>query len=243
LQSFGAVAPFYDALMDTVPYRMWASYLLLLLSQQDVHPKRILDVCCGTGTMCELLDDEGFSMAGFDLSPGMIEMAREKAKHALKQIRYEVFDAAEFEMKDTYDAAFSFFDSLNYITEIDRLASAIRQVGRHVAPGGSFIFDLNTAYAFEARLFDQRAKGPKARVKYEWVGDYDPESRIIKVDMQFWYQGKEYHEVHVQRAHTDEEIRALLYEAGFTAIRCYESYSLNPPRPKSDRVHYSAIRE
>jgi ubiquinone/menaquinone biosynthesis C-methylase UbiE len=242
LQSFGPVAPFYDELMDTVPYRMWVSYLLLLLSQQDVHPKKFLDVCCGTGTMCELLENEGFEVQGFDISAPMIESAREKAKHHLRSIRYEVMDAAEFEMGETYDAAFSFFDSLNYITDVDRLASAIKQVGKHVVRGGSFIFDLNTAYAFEAKLFDQRARGPKARVKYDWVGDYNPETRIIHVDMKFWWHERQYHETHVQRAHTDEEIRAMLNEAGFSQIRCYESYSLDPPRAKTDRVHYSAIR-
>jgi ubiquinone/menaquinone biosynthesis C-methylase UbiE len=221
---------------------MWASYLLLLFSQQNVHPKTILDVCCGTGTMCELMDNEGFEMEGFDLSASMIDEARQKAKHRFRPIRYEVMDAAEFEMGKTYDAAFSFFDSLNYITSLERIAGAIRQVGKHVKPGGSFVFDLNTAYAFEAKLFDQKAKGPRAKVKYDWLGDYDPETRIIRVDMTFWWQDREYHEVHVQRAHTDEEIRAMLHDAGFSQIRTYESYTLDPPRAKSDRVHYTAIK-
>lgn len=78
--SFGPVTPYYDELMSQVPYRMWVGYLLLLLAQQDVHPERMLDVCCGTGTMCEMLAREGYQMSGFDLSPGMIEEARRKAK-------------------------------------------------------------------------------------------------------------------------------------------------------------------
>lgn len=229
--------------MDSVPYRMWVSYLLLLLSQQDVHPQKILDVCCGTGSVCELLDDEGFQMTGFDLSLPMVLRAREKARHSLKKIRYEAMDAASFELGDTFDAAFSFFDSLNYITDPDRLNCAIVQVAKHLQPGGSFIFDLNTAYAFEAKLFDQKSKGAKARVKYDWVGDYDPKSRIIKVDMKFWWNGAAYHELHEQRAHTDAEIRSILTGAGFTEIRIYDSYTLDPPREKSDRVHYAAIRE
>lgn len=243
LNSFGPVAQFYDDLMETVPYRMWVSYYLLLLSQQDVHPKRILDVCCGTGTMCELLDNEGFQMTGFDLSKPMIEVAREKALLHLKHIRYECMDAASFDLGEKYDAAFSFFDSLNYITDPANLRSAIKRVARHLKPGGSFIFDLNTAYAFEANLFDQKNKAPKAKVKYEWKGDWDPDRKIIRVEMKFWKDGIEFDEVHVQRAHTDEEIRAMLAEAGFEQVRVYDSYSLNGPRAKSDRVHYTAIRK
>src|SRR5437016_930908 len=79
-RSFAAVTPYYDELMKQVPYRMWTGYYLLLLSHQDIHPRRILDICCGTGTMCEMLTKEGFELAGFDLAPGMIDEARRKAE-------------------------------------------------------------------------------------------------------------------------------------------------------------------
>ena len=96
--SFGPVAPYYDELMRSVPYRMWTSYYLLLLAHQNVRPRRVLDVCCGTGTMCEMLVEEGKEMAGFDLSPGMIERAREKAAKKKIDIRYEVADARTVDM-------------------------------------------------------------------------------------------------------------------------------------------------
>src|SRR5438105_125592 len=229
--------------MESVPYRMWVSYFLLLLSQQDVHPKRILDVCCGTGTMCQLLDTEGFQMTGIDLSQPMIDRAREKALQTMKTIRFECMDAATFDLGETYDAAYSFFDSLNYITDPAKLKRALKRVSKHLSPGGSFIFDLNTAYAFEAKMFDQRNRSNNAKVKYEWHGDYDPETRLIKVQMQFWKGKEELTEVHVQRAYTDEEIRAFLEAAGFIDVRVYDSYTLNRPRTKSDRVHYTAIKK
>ena len=202
----------------------------------------MLDVCCGTGTVAELLTDEGFKLEGFDISEPMIREARRKAvKHKL-DIRYEVMDAASFEMAETYDAAFSFFDSLNYIIDPAKLTRAIKQVAKHVKPGGSFIFDLNTAYAFEAKLFDQQQLAAKKRLRYKWEGDWDPVSRIIAVHMQFWLGGEEYEETHIQRAHSDEEIREMLAAAGFVDVRAFHSYTLNPPRYKSDRVHYMCVR-
>lgn len=237
------MAAFYDLLMDTVPYEMWVSYYLLLLAQQDVHPKRILEVCCGTGTMSELLTHEGFELAGFDLSEPMIRKARQKALEDGLSIRYEVADAAEFDMGETYDAAFSFFDSLNYITEPERLQMAFHRVAAHLPTGGSWIFDLNTEYAFDNQMFDQENLKKKAPIRYKWVGDWDPEARLIHVYMKFWADGQEFEEVHVQRAHSDEEVREMLKRAGFGQIRCYHSYTLNPPRYASDRVHYTAIRQ
>ncbi len=242
MSAFGPVAAFYDELMDVVPYRMWVSYYELLLAHQDVELKTILDVCCGTGTMCEMLQAEGYEMTGFDLSAPMIEKARAKAKEQGKTIRYEVADAAEFELGEQFDGAFSFFDSLNYIIDPARLQMAFHQVAKHLKPGGSWIFDLNTKYAFEQELFDQENLKSKSVVKYKWHGDWDPISLLIHVKMKFWVDGKEYEETHVQRAHPDNEVRDMLRAAGFEQIRCFHSYTLNPPRYSSDRLHYTAIK-
>ena len=241
-ESFGPVAPYYDELMRSVPYRMWTSYYLLLLAHQNVRPKQILDVACGTGTMCEMLVEEGMSMAGFDLAPGMIARAREKAFEKGVDIRYEVADARTFAMGEPFEAAFSFFDSLNNILEPEGVLETFKRVAAHLPSGGSWIFDLNTAYAFEERMFDQRS-GPRAKLKYDWIGSYDKPSRIITVDMKFRYEGEEFHEVHRQRAHPRDEVISMLEEAGFGEIRTFHSYTLNPVRHKSDRVHYACLRE
>jgi SAM-dependent methyltransferase len=242
VESFGPIAPYYDELMAGVPYRMWVGYYLLVLAQQDVHPKRILDVCCGTGTMSEMLAREGFEMAGVDLSLPMIRMAREKAERRKLPIRYECMDAATFEMGETYDAAYSFFDSLNNITEPERLQMALEQVAKHLQPGGSFIFDLNTAFAFEERMFNQKKLNPRAKLRYEWIGDWNPASRTITVHMKFWHQGQEFEETHTQRAYEECEIRQMLTNAGFRDIHAYHAYSLDRLRRRSDRAHYAAIR-
>lgn len=228
--------------MRSVPYRMWSGYYLLLLSQQGVKPKRILDVCCGTGVVTEMLHREGFQMAGVDLSAPMIEEARRKAAKKKLPIRYECQDAAEIDLGETFDAAYSFFDSLNYITDPERLAMAIKRVAAHLEPGGSFIFDLNTDFAFEQQMFDQKQTNARAKVRYDWRGHWDPIRRIIRVEMKFWRGGEEFYEEHVQRAHSDEEIRAMLFDAGFMDVCSYHSYTLDRPRRTSDRIHYTAIK-
>ncbi len=240
MNSFGPVASHYDRLMDNIPYRMWTSYLLLLFAVQEVKPKKLLDVCCGTGSMCELLSDEGFEVAGFDLSAGMIEAAREKNATRPKPIRYEVADAAEVDMGDTYDAAYSFFDSLNYISEPEQLQAAMHRVAAHLKPGGTFVFDVNTAYAFEEQMFDQQNLKKGAPLRYRWRGEWNPETRIIKVHMKFWAGEEVFEETHVQRAYSDEEIRAMLKAAGFVKVKAYHSYTLEKPRETSDRLHYVA---
>lgn len=232
----------YDELMRSVPYKMWVSYYLLLLAHQGLKPKTMLDVCCGTGTMSELLTKEGFSLEGFDLSERMVQEARRKAKRKKLAIRYEVADARDFDMGRSYEAAFSFFDSLNNILEPSGIQETFHRVAAHLPPGGSWIFDLNTAYAFEQKMFDQHNLNTRAKLKYDWKGEYDKDSRIITVDMRFWRDGQEFSEIHRQRAHPRDEIEEMLERAGFGQIRAFHSYTLNPVRFKSDRVHFTAVK-
>ena len=240
--SFDLIAEVYDVLMRGVPYRTWTSYYLLLLATKGFKPKRLLDVACGTGTMALMLEAEGFEVAGFDLSPGMIEEARRKARKKFKTMRFEVADAAEVDLGETFDGAYSFFDSLNNILDPARLEAAFGRVAAHLRPGGSWIFDLNTAYAFEKRMFDQRNLNPQARLGYDWRGHWDAEAREIRVDMRFWKDGEEFRETHRQRAYEEEEIVAMLERAGFEDVRTFHSYTLNPPRETSDRIHYVCLR-
>ncbi len=239
MASFGPIAPHYDLLMSNVPYDMWAGYYQLLLAQVGASPKTLLDVCCGTGAVAELLAKEGYQVTGFDLSREMIEAARAKGSG----IEYFVADASEVDLGRTFDAAYSFFDSLNYITEPERLGMAVKRVAAHLPEGGTFVFDVNTAYAFERRMFDQTDMKKSTRLKYKWVGDYDRAAKIIRVQMDFWLDGRPFSEVHVQRAYSDDEIRSFLSEAGFSVERVFESYTLDHPGKTSDRLHYVAVKD
>jgi SAM-dependent methyltransferase len=229
--------------MRSVPYRMWADYYLLLLANLEKRPIRVLDVCCGTGSVSELLADEGFKVTGIDLSEPMVAKARDKALAKGLDIRYEAANASDFELGERFEGAYSFFDSLNYIADPSLFSQALKAVARHLEPGASFVFDLNTAYAYEQRMFDQSHLRPQSRLRYDWKGDWDPRSRLIRVAMTFWHGERRFEEVHVQRAYSDEEVRGMLDAAGFGHVRAYHSYTLDPPRRTSDRVHYLAILE
>lgn len=242
LDSFTKVAEFYDELMKPVPYRMWVSYYLLLLSMQGIKPKTMLDMCCGTGTMTELMFREGFEVDGFDLSADMIDVARKKAARKKMPLRYEVQDAANLDMQKTYDACFSFFDSFNNIIDPAQFRQALESAYRHLRPGGSFIFDLNTAFAFQAKLFNQQDLRKDIKVRYRWRGDWDKLTRLITVQMKFWVGDNVIEEIHVQRAYELEEVVDMLLDIGFEDVRFFHSYTLQPPGSKSDRIHFAARR-
>ncbi|MDM7461498.1 MAG: class I SAM-dependent methyltransferase [bacterium] len=243
---FSAVAPYYDLLMQSIPYLWWMHYVETLLDYFDRPTQKVLDLCCGTGNLSELMAMSGYTVVGVDRSAAMIEQARRKAQENRSNVRYFVQDAAELELGETFDLVVSLFDSLNNITEPARFAEAMRRAYHHLNSNGVFIFDLNTEYAFVRKFFDQTQLDERAPLRYRWRSQYDQATRLCTVQMEFWVNEGEteryFTEVHTQRAYSEQEVRGMLYEAGFAEVHVFDAYTLHPPERRSDRVFYVALR-
>ena len=187
-------------------------------------------------------------MVGVDLSAAMLERARQEATHAGLPIEFIQQDAAELDLgARRFDAAISFFDSLNYILEPERLQSAFARVFAHLNPGGSFIFDLNTEYALAMGMFNQSSARKGDPLHYRWRSRYDPKTRLCTVSMRFSYdpgtgEREVFHETHRQRAYPKDEVTAWLHGAGFSEVFVYDSYSTEPPKKRSDRLFFVGIK-
>lgn len=240
---FGRIAGYYDDLMAGVPYRLWVDYLEALLARIDYHPRTVLDVACGTGNVSEILAQRGYEVVGVDISPDMIDIARTK----LGGVEYRVQDMAELNLGRRFDLAISLFDSLNYITDVDRLARGIRRVNEHLNDGGVFIFDVNTIYALSHHFFDQANLSSDRYPKYIWNSDYDHATRICRVNMTFEVLENgdpvQFKEVHVQRGHSLEELSQMLLDANFEVVELLHAYRFRKPSRRSDRVFYVARRK
>ncbi|MCS7209491.1 MAG: class I SAM-dependent methyltransferase [Fimbriimonadales bacterium] len=245
-EPFEAVAPYYDLLMRSIPYLWWMHYVETLLDYFDRTAHKVLDLCCGTGNLSELLAASGYEVVGVDRSAAMIEQARRKTEASQSGVRYYVQDAAELELNETFDLIVSLFDSLNNITEPSRFAEAMRRAYCHLNPEGVFIFDLNTEYAFIRKLFDQTQLDARAPLRYRWRSQYDKATRLCTVQMEFWaHEGnleRYFTETHIQRAYSEQEVRAMLHAAGFAEVHAFDAYTLHPPERRSDRVFYVALR-
>ncbi|MEN6372422.1 MAG: class I SAM-dependent methyltransferase [Armatimonadota bacterium] len=244
-KQFIDITEHYDDLMANVPYRLWVDYIENILKKLNYHPRTVLDVACGTGTVDELLVEHGYEVTGADIAPGMIEVARRKTVASETNIEYHVSDAAELSLGRKFDLAISLFDSLNYITDESRLAQAMKRVGEHVVPGGYFIFDVNTEYALAHGFFNQTNLGSYPR--YVWNSSYDRATRICSVTMVFEVledgKPRQFTEVHKQKAYKLDELDAMLIAAGFETIARYHAYKFKQPTRRSDRVFFVARKK
>jgi SAM-dependent methyltransferase len=83
---------------------------------------------------------------GLDLSEPMLELARQNAGPHLAEgrARFVLGDATEFAVGESVGLVVSTFDSLNHLESAEALRRCFACTLAALAPGGLFVFDLNT---------------------------------------------------------------------------------------------------
>ena len=143
---FTAVPPRYDLLNKVITWKMdkgWRERAAAecLASQ----PKRVLDLCCGTGDLAILIAGQAgyeLELTGLDFSQPMLDIAAEKAQStaAGSRINFTRGDAAELPFPDGYFDCIGISFGFRNLTYKNPLAdSHISETVRVLSPGGRFV--------------------------------------------------------------------------------------------------------
>ena len=224
-----------------------AELLPAALEQFDAQPQPVLDLACGEGTFAVAMAKKGLQVTGVDLSPQMLQFARERAKEQNVNVEFVLQDMRSLSFGESFDLATCWFDSLNYLLELEDLEKTFAGVYRALKKAGLFIFDMNTERALATGLFTQDNMRTNEPLQYTWEAEWDSGTRICRVDMLYYYNGEggpeNFRETHYQRAYDNDEVLAMLHAAGFPRIKAYSAYTFQPVTPRSDRAYYVAAKE
>jgi len=187
----------------------------------------VLDLCCGTGQLAQLLSEAGYGVTGIDGSEEMLKYARENAPG----VDFFCDDARTFNLTPSFDLVTSFFDSLNHVMTIEELIAVFRNVYSCLFEEGLFIFDMNLEPGFLAQW-----QGYYGIVEDDHVclfpQSYDAEKRIARFDAtmfrltDYWYRSDV---TLLQKCYSVEEIRTVLSEVGFSILDTFD-YTLEQGR-------------
>jgi SAM-dependent methyltransferase len=104
----------------------------------------VLELGIGTGRIAIPAASWGLEVVGVDLSAGMLEVAREHAELAGVSLELHQGDIRNPPLDRRFALVMMPFRTLLHMeTDADR-RSVLRAVAKHLAPGGSFVFDVFT---------------------------------------------------------------------------------------------------
>lgn len=182
-------------------------------------PDRILDLGCGTGLLCRLLSDSGFSVVGVDISESMMEIAQERCAEAGSGPEFVLQDIRTFRRPGEFKAALCFGDVLNHLLEPADLSELFSSVWESLAPGGVFLADTTTLEAYRSELW--RARGlteQRDGLNVSLSSDFDAELGLGWIEINAQTEGVSVSERMEQRYHQEQQVEALLKQAGFQQV-------------------------
>ena len=263
-------AEIYDEVMKNVPYNYWFRYLNDLLKYYQHQPESVLELASGTSNMTlKLIDLQSISrITALDLSSAMLSKAaekledriynsdqlsdfsvqKEKSLYQIEQkdknlrINFQAQNMTDFAFEDKFDLIVSFFDSLNYLTDIDQLQNCFESAAASLNRDGLFIFDMNSIgriNTIEQKSFVIEGDS------YEcfWEDIVKAEKNLWQVKLKICPDNEElpcFEEIHSERGYKIMTILRLLKNSGFKAVDVYNAFSFAEGRNNSDRLYFAA---
>ena len=243
MNAYENLAVSYDRLTTDVDYEATVRFYNEILAREDLAPRTAVDLACGTGSVTALLARQGLQVTGVDMSEEMLTVAWEKCQDLEQPPRFICQKLQELWLPRGVDLAVCALDSLDYITDPEDCAEAIRRVYKALNPGGIFIFDVNTPEKLRA-MDGQVFLDEDDDVYCVWRGEFDEETNICSYGMDlFQRKGQTWvrsFEEHREYAYSAQQLKDYLKAAGFSHIAVYADRRFEAPAPGEQRIYIKA---
>lgn len=100
----------------------------------------VLDMTCGTGSQVFWLLKQGYQVVGSDISPGMLKIAKQKARQEKLEVEFHQGDMRNIEV-GLYDAVVTIFNAVGHLTKA-HFEKTMRNVYNSLHNEGIYIFDI-----------------------------------------------------------------------------------------------------
>ncbi|HEX3042509.1 MAG TPA: class I SAM-dependent methyltransferase [Solirubrobacterales bacterium] len=219
-ETYDTFAPVYDDFNSGYLYERWTGRLLGKAEEAGMEGTRLLDVACGTGLSFVSLLERGWTVTGCDISPLMLDLAREKAG---EQADLLVADMRDLPDLGEFDLIWAINDPLNYLLSIEEMEATFRGMRRNLAPGGIVLFDINTLVTYR-NFFSKEIVVEGKGQKLVWRGQQTPAEIApgMFAEARFDSPGdSELTHVHRQRHFGEAEVLGALDAAGLRCISVF----------------------
>ena len=209
---YNSRADYYDEFNEATS-KATNAILERLLKEHNVST--VLDLTCGTGSQVFWLADAGFEVVGVDLSPNMINIAKQKAESRNLNIKFLEGDCRNAQV-GSFDSVITIFNSIGHLTRED-FTGTIRNINNNLKSGGLYIFDIFNLDIDSTAVVD----GKKLReIQFSTISNdgilasystyvHEEESGLTKISEGY---------TNTLQVYTADELRFMLEEGGFTVL-------------------------
>ena len=221
-------AVYYDILYQDKNYEEEIDFLEEIFDKYlKKRPKKILDLACGTGSHLLPLAKRGYQVSGLDLSGGMLELAKIKAKKENLKINLYHSSMQKFSLGKKFEVIISMFSAINYLIEYNDLKSFLKNVRDHLDQNGLFVFDFWNGLAVIDHFDPYREKeigfsGGKIKRISRTTVDEVTQLCSVNYECQLTIVGKNiqiFKEKHILKFYFIDEIKNYLEDAGFSVLK------------------------
>lgn len=215
--------------------------------------KRLLECAVGTGRVAIPLARRGFHVMGFDHSPDMLCVARNKLSHEQESVRQRLelvqADMRSFNLGTQFDFIYIPLESFNHLLNIQDQLAALICIKSHLLLDGMLVMDLFSPHHFKRWLSAGQELKLRLANKNPESGETIVQTRVTTMDVAtqlvFQYRLFEIFDRDgnsTRRFSTEWECRVffrgemelLLEKAGFHAKEVYGDYTFGPYSSESD---------
>lgn len=233
------VAQTYDSVYAKV--RDPSGDIAFYVEQAKRYGGPVLELGCGTGRILLPIARAGIACVGLDASNEMLRRFREKHPPDNVELVHEKME--DFELGERrFRLITAPFRALQHLLDVPAQLAALENIRRHLAPGGSFVFDVfdpkleRTALVHEPEregvAFTHNGKPMR---RFETVSR-DLTTQVMTVSLRFEGEGPTGETALRIRWYYRYEVEHLLARAGFSKLAFYGGFAQRPWQSGRDMV-------
>lgn len=228
----------YDLVWSAAPYHRFVDLCLAAAAAHGTEVRRVLVAACGTANAALELAGRGYRVAGFDLSPTMLQRAAAKCRAGGVRVALALGDLRAVPLHDRCaDLVLCLNASLNYLLDPAEAAAALAELGRVTAAGGTVVVEpLSARFVHDGwepgRHLDR--DGLRLDASYEVDGD------VVAERLRWTLDGVQETETYRQRFYDDPGLETLLAAAGLRLLERRPMWPAIGAEPARGRVLWIA---
>jgi SAM-dependent methyltransferase len=222
-------------------------YLQDLLERHPAAERSMVDLACGTGTVCLSFAQQGWQVLGIDASAAMLTQASSKAEQVGHDLVFSQQDMRRFVVPRPVGLVTCLYDSLNYMLTLADLAQVFRQIAAALMPGGVFIGDMNTQITLEQVWGNNTFFVEDSKMALIMRSGFELDTGKSTVDVVGFVRREDslyerFDEHHVEVAHESDQVEQALTEASLRVEAVYSCFSFDEIDERTRRIMWVARR-